>query len=95
MWKFDESYSTEEIKKFTNEFSERLLQLKGKIDQLKTISVHSNLPEAPSSNYDLMLDTSFDSIEDLNTYANHPDHVAVVEFSKPFRKVRSCVDFEY
>ena len=95
MWKLDESYSTEEKKQFINKFSEQLLQLNGKIDQLKSISLHSNSPEAPASNYDLLLDTSFESIEDLEIYANHPEHIAVLGFSKSYKKERSCVDFEY
>ena len=95
MWKLDEKYTEAEKQKFINEFSEQLLQLNGKIDQLKSILVSSNSSQAPSSNYDLVLDTSFNSIEDLNLYANHPEHIKVVEFSKPFKKLRSCVDYEY
>ena len=94
MWKLDDSYSQEEKTNFVNAFSEKLRSLDGKIPQLKSISTHINAPGTPTSNYDLLLDTSFNSIADLETYATHPDHVAVVEFSKSHKKERSCVDYE-
>jgi hypothetical protein len=95
MWKLDDSYTAEEKKKFIEKFSSRLLALNGKIEQLKSISVHENAAQAPSANYDMLLDTSFNSIEDLKSYAVHPEHVEVVEWSKPYKKERSCVDYEY
>jgi hypothetical protein len=94
MWKLDKSYSHTEKLIFIKEFSQRLLQLRGRIPQLKSISVHTNSAEASDSNYDLLLDTSFENIDDLNAYASHPDHLAVAEYSKKFKKTRSCVDYE-
>ncbi len=94
MWKLDNSYSTTEKQSYIDSFAEKLLNLEGKIPELKGISVHLNSKEAAAANYDLMLDTSFESIEGLNAYQVHPDHVEVVEYSKTFKKERACVDFE-
>lgn len=95
MWKLDESYTEFEKHSFIQDFSSRLLALKAKIPQIKSISVHINSKLAPETNCDLLLDSSFNSIDDLKTYSNHPEHLAVVEFSKPVKKQRSCIDYEF
>jgi len=95
MWKVDESYSQSEKEEFTNTFTTKLLDLEGKIDELKTISVNSNSDKAPDTNFDIVLDTTFTSIEDLKAYAVHPTHMKVVEYAKQFKLQRSCVDYEY
>lgn len=95
MWKLDESYTNEEKSNFITEFSSKLLSLDGKISELKAISVNSNSPDAPAANYDLVLDTTFNNIDDLKAYAVHPEHVKVVEFAKQFKLQRSCVDYDF
>jgi hypothetical protein len=94
MWKLDEQYSPEEKKILVNEFRQRLLQLEGNIAELKEISVRLNTEQADKTNFDMLLDTTFNTIEDLNSYAIHPEHLKVVEFAGTFKKVRSCIDYE-
>ena len=49
----------------------------------------------PSSTADVMLDTTFDSVESLKGYAVHPKHVAVADSKvRPYTAVRSCMDYE-
>lgn len=44
---------------------------------------------------DLILTTELDSLEDVNTYANHPEHVAVAKnIIGPVKADRACVDYE-
>ena len=51
--------------------------------------------QIPSSNADLMLDSSFESPAALAAYATHPAHVAVADGKvRPYTAVRSCLDFE-
>lgn len=95
MWKLDDGYSAKEKEKITEEFKQRLIQLDGKIPQLQKVAVHLNSEEADKSNFDILLDTLFYSIEDLNAYAIHPEHLKVVEFASTFKKVRSCIDYEF
>jgi hypothetical protein len=95
MWKIDARYTEKEKQNFLKEFSNKLLQLKGKIEQLNTISVNFNAENTSESNYDLILDTTFESLKDLEAYSNHPEHILVGEFSKTFKKQRSCVDYHY
>lgn len=95
MWKLDDGYSSDEKKKLAEKFKQRLIQLDGKIPELQKVAVHLNSEEADKSNFDILLDTLFNSMEDLNAYAIHPEHLKVVEFAGTFKKVRSCVDYEF
>jgi len=67
--------------------------LKGRIPGLIDIKV--NIDALPTSNADLMLDSSFESFEALKAYAVHPEHVAVADTRvRPYTALRSCLDFE-
>ena len=68
--------------------------LPAKIEWIRASTVATNAAGAPSGNWDLVLITDFDSLEDLERYRVHPDHVAVGQFMRPVRKSRACVDFE-
>ncbi len=70
-----------------------LEDLKGKIEGLIEIKV--NISPLPSSNADMMLDSTFESVDALKAYATHPLHVAAADgFVRPITKDRSCMDFE-
>ena len=67
--------------------------LAGQIPGLVSIRVETR--RLPSSNADLMLDSSFESPAALAAYATHPTHVAVADGKvRPYTAVRSCLDFE-
>ena len=67
--------------------------LAGQIPGLVSIRVETR--RLPSSNADLMLDSSFESPAALAAYATHPAHVAVADGRvRPYTAVRSCLDFE-
>ncbi len=73
---------------------EGLEGLMGKIPGLTEIKVETSL--LPSSNGDLMLNSTFESAEALKGYSVHPAHVAVADSTvRPFTKERKCVDFEF
>ncbi|MDD4516548.1 Dabb family protein [Massilibacteroides sp.] len=66
----------------------------GKISVLKFIQVDFNCN--PAESWDIILTTEFDSLDDLNTYANHPDHVAVSkQLIGPVKADRACVDYTF
>ena len=68
--------------------------LVGKVPGLVSLKVYID-GRLPSSNADLMLDSTLESEEALKGYAVHPDHVAVAyEKVRPFTAQRSCLDFE-
>lgn len=67
--------------------------LKGVVPQIKDIKVV--IDHLPSSTGDLMLDSTFESAEDLAGYSKHPAHVAVAnEKVRPYTANRACLDFE-
>ena len=72
---------------------EGLESLSGKIPGL--VDIHVNIDALPSSNADLMLDTTFTDAAALKGYSTHPAHVAVADGKvRPYTKTRVCLDFE-
>ncbi len=64
-----------------------------KISWIRSSTVATNAEDADAGNFDLVLITDFDSMEDYRRYKVHPDHVAVGNFMRPVRITRSSVDF--
>jgi hypothetical protein len=77
-----------------NKIKHVLLALKGKIEVLKYIEVGLNY-ELISSSYDICLITHFASLNDLEVYRMHPEHLKVVEIIKANTTNRAVVDFEF
>jgi len=70
-----------------------LMGLLEKVEVLKTIEVGLN--NNPIEKFDIALTTTFNSMEDLRTYAVHPDHVAAGVIVREVLEERACVDYEY
>ncbi|MEA4917611.1 Dabb family protein [Proteiniphilum sp.] len=73
---------------------EKLEALKELIPVIKKIEVFPNHPQASVENYDILLDSEFDSLEDLKTYVVHPEHLKVGEFITKVRIGRAAIDYE-
>ena len=70
-----------------------LTNMDGKIPVLRHIEVGTDILHLERS-YDIALITKFDSLEDLNVYATHPDHKEVLAHMKTVLEGTSiCVDF--
>ena len=81
LWQLKDELSAEEKAAVKAGIKEGLESLSGKI--------------LPSSNADLMLDTTFESTEALKGYSTHPAHVAVANSKvRPYYKNRVCLDYE-
>ncbi len=70
---------------------EVLLNMKGKIPQLRDIVVGIDLVRSARS-YDLALITKFASMEDLKIYQDHPLHQDVLAYMAVVRESSICVD---
>lgn len=93
LWKIDEKFSTEEKQKIMEDAKCELEALKGKVPGLLDIKLQ--IDKLPSSNADMMLDSTLESEEALKDYQVHPDHVAAANnFVRPFTSERLCLDFE-
>lgn len=71
-----------------------LLDLTDKIDTIRHMEVGINDGEADQNNYTLCLTCDFDTIDDLNVYAVHPEHLKVSAFIGKVKLSRACVDYE-
>ena len=91
-WTLKDEYSDEEKRVIKRGIKEGLESLQGKIPGLLSIRVRTDC--LPSSNAEVMLDTSFADEESLKGYAVHPEHVAVANSKvRPFTKTRTCMDY--
>ncbi|MCX8129101.1 MAG: Dabb family protein [Clostridia bacterium] len=70
-----------------------LAGLDGKVPQLRHIEVGVDVLHSERS-YDLALVTKFDSLDDLQAYQVHPEHVKVAEYIASVRDIVASVDFE-
>lgn len=87
MWKFREGTEKEQA-----QFLEGLQGLYGVIPQLKECEVAKNIG---AGNYDAVLVSEFDSMDDLAAYKVDPRHVAVSDLCKSIRIDRVAVDYEF
>ena len=71
-----------------------LLALKDKISEVKYIEVGENY-ELDAKSYDLALLSHFESLEDLDKYRVHPEHLKVVERIGQTTVARAAVDFNF
>lgn len=86
--------TAEEKQAKLDEIKCRLEALKDKIEVLRMIRVDFNCN--PDEAYDFILTTEMDTLADVNTYANHPEHVAVAKgIIGPVKAGRACVDYEF
>ena len=93
LWTLKEEFTAEEKETIKRGIKEGLEGLAGVIPGLLEICV--NTGRLPSSNADLMLDSTFESVEALKAYAVHPAHVEVADTKvRPYTALRSCLDFE-
>jgi len=77
------------------EVKARILELKGRIDEIVSLEVFFNSPSAPESNYDVVLVSEFNSWADLETYRQHPDHMQVADYINKVRQNKAAVDYEF
>ena len=89
LWNFQDGKGSEEDKlKIKN----GLEGLKGKIPGIIEIEVITN-PVA-GSNADIMLNSTFESIEALNNYQVHEEHVKIAKIVRSITCNRMCMDYE-
>ena len=94
MFKLKEFDTPEAKEAKMQEIKVALEALIDKIDVLRMIRLDFNVN--PAETWDIILTTELYSLADVNTYANHPEHVAVAKnIIGPVKADRACVDYEY
>lgn len=69
--------------------------LQGVVPTLLSSKVNLGADGQNPSNYDLVLEADYESMDALNEYIVHPEHKKVGQFMAKVRESRACVDYEY
>lgn len=93
MWQLKNSAHGMSKEAVIEAMTQKLNTLPAKIPQILYFRVGNDI-RYDSSAYDLVLVSDFATIEDLDIYKNHPEHVAVAQWIHKAVKTRSVVDFE-
>ena len=92
LWTLRSDLTEEEKEAVVKTAKKELEGLFGVVPSIRSITVH--VEPLPSSNCDMMLDSSFEDEEGLKAYASHPAHVEVANrFVRPYTAGRVCMDF--
>ena len=89
MWTVKEENRIENMQKMKRD----LEALKSEIKEIVEIEVGIDINRSQAA-YDLVLYSTFKSLEDLNAYQVHPKHQAVAKNAKNFVTNRTVVDYE-
>ncbi len=87
-------FQVEEKANVRSELKAILEGLKDKIAEIKFIEVGIN-HEIESNNYDFVLISHFENLEDLKKYQEHPEHRKVAKRIHETVDTRAAVDFNF
>lgn len=93
LFKLKESLSQEEKLDVMNRFKAAIEALPGKIEVIRKVFVGLNIN--PAEQWDICLESEFDTLDDVKFYAAHPDHVAAAGILKDVKDGRACADYEF
>ena len=93
MWKLKESANGASKEENALKIKENLEGLKHKIEFIKSIEVGININKSEMA-YDVVLNSEFDSIDALNEYQKHPEHVKAGGFIAAVTEKRVVADYE-
>ena len=88
MWKFKENEEEN-----MNKFLDGLNSLKNIIPEIKYMETGININ--PKNEFDAILISEFETMEDLENYKNNPEHIKVSELCKSIRLDRQAIDYEF
>lgn len=92
LFKIKDGISPEEKEKVMNEFRQDILSLTQEMDFIRNIEVGFNINGGET--WDICLNSSFDSLDDVRNYSVHPKHTEAAGKLKPYLCGRSCVDYD-
>lgn len=93
LWNFVENLSEAEREEAGMKMKELLEPIKDLVPGAAEIRVVQN--KLPTSNRDIALISTFDTVEALMTYQNHPAHVEAGKYVRSVTCNRSCMDYEF
>lgn len=93
MWKIKDSHEGMDKNEIMDRVKKDLEGLKNFIPEIKTMEIGRNSNELPTS-FDIALYSEFESMEDLEIYKEHPEHVKVAQFIRQVTADAVVVDYE-
>ena len=93
MWKVKDNVEGRTKLESAKLVKERIEGLKKDIKEIVNIEVGINIVEAEQA-YDLVLNSEFENLEDLDIYQKHAAHVEVVKFVGQFLESRVVIDYQ-
>lgn len=92
-WKLHKDGTAQEREKTICEFREKTEYLKTIIPQIREARVGGNINSGDV--FHVCIDSVFDSVQDLDTYINHPEHLKVREFMNSVSYDKAVFDYEF
>ena len=92
LFKLKETLSEEEKKDVMVRFKAAIEALPEQIDFIRQVFVGLNCN--PAEKWDICLESTFDTLEDVKAYSVHPAHVAAAGILKDAKADRACADYE-
>ena len=95
MFKFKESANGKTKAENLVEAKARMMALKDQIPQIQGMEVYFAAEGSAPTNYDYILVSQFNRMEELEIYQKHPAHVAFGKFVGELREPdgRACMDY--
>lgn len=94
MWKLKENAEGRSKHENAEIIKKDLEALVGQIDVIRHLEVGININET-NQNYDVVLVSEFDNMDDLSKYANDERHLKVVKFVKMVVENRIAADYTF
>ena len=91
MWKFTDSFDGMNKDDIMDKITELFVFLKNTIPEIKFMSVERDVIKSERS-YDMIYITEFESLEALEVYRVHPEHLKVAEFIGKVRIAQAVTD---
>ena len=93
LWNFAEGFSDEEKAEAATKMKGLLEPIRELVPGAVEIQVIRN--QLASSNRDIALVSTFETVEALSTYQNHPAHVEAGKYVRSVTCNRACMDYEF
>ena len=93
MWRFKDGAEGKTALEHSASMKQHLEALVGVVPELHSLEYGVDVLRSAAS-YDGVLTVTVDDLDALSRYANHPEHLKVVEYAKRVAESRVAVDFE-
>jgi hypothetical protein len=90
-FKLKDALTPQEKAQVTRDFKVAIEALPAQIPFIRRVYVSGNIN--PAEQWDICLESEFDSLDDVKAYSAHPAHLAAAAILKEAKADRACVDF--